>query len=268
MLGMVIAFKNYNFIDGIIHSPWVGMKYFVMLFDQHQTIQIIRNSLMLGGLTILVGFPFPIILALLLNEIRKMWSKKTVQTLVFMPYFYSWVIVGGVVLTLFSQESGFINHWIRELTGDVYPFLYKPLSWIAIFLGSGIWKETGFNAIIYLAALSTIDPSRYEAACIDGANKWRQIWHVTLPGIRSTIVLMLIISTGSVMEISFDKVFVLQNSIVSDVSEVISTFIYRVGLQGGQFSLTAALGFFESLVAFTLVLTANWIARKFDQGLW
>jgi len=268
MLGMVIAFKNYNFIDGIIHSPWVGMKYFVMLFDQHQTIQIIRNSLMLGGLTILVGFPFPIILALLLNEIRKMWFKKTVQTLVYMPYFFSWVIVGGVVLTLFSQESGFINHWIRELTGDVYPFLYKPLSWIAIFLGSGIWKETGFNAIIYLAALSTIDPSRYEAACIDGANKWRQIWHVTLPGIRSTIVLMLIISTGSVMEISFDKVFVLQNSIVSDVSEVISTFIYRVGLQGGQFSLTAALGFFESLVAFTLVLTANWIARKFDQGLW
>lgn len=268
MLGTVIAFKNYNFIDGIFNSPWAGMKYFTMLFDHPQTLQIIRNTLLLGGLTILFGFPFPILLAILLNEIRLMWFKKTVQTLVYMPYFFSWVIVGGVVLTLFSQESGLINHWLRELTDEVYPFLYKHVSWIAIFLGSGIWKESGFNAIIFLAALTTIDPSRYEAACIDGANKWRQIWHVTLPGIRSTIVLMLIITTGTVMEISFDKVYVLQNSVVSDVSEVISTYIYRVGLQGGQFSLTTAMGLFESGVAFILVLTTNWIARKFDQGLW
>ncbi|WP_245375481.1 ABC transporter permease [Paenibacillus eucommiae] len=268
MLGTVIAFKDYNFVDGIFHSPWAGMKYFVQLFDQHQTLQIIRNTLMLGALTIFVGFPFPVILAILLNEVRKMWFKKTVQTLVYMPYFFSWVIVGGIVLTLFSQDSGFINHFIRQTGGEIYPFLYKPLSWISIFLGSGIWKETGFNAIIYMAALTTIDPSRYEAACIDGANKWRQIWHVTLPGIRSTIVLMLIISTGSVMEVSFDKVYVLQNSIVSDVSEVISTYIYRVGMQGGQFSLTTAMGLFESVVAFILVLTANGIARKFDQGLW
>jgi len=268
MLGTVIAFKNYNFIDGILNSPWAGMKYFTMLFDQQHTLKIIRNSLVLGVLTIVVGFPFPVILAILLNEVRKMWFKKTVQTLVYMPYFFSWVIVGGVTIALFSQDSGFINHWIQEWTGDVYPFLYRPISWISIFLGSGIWKETGFAAIIYLAALTMIDPSLYEAASIDGANKWRQIWHVTLPGIRTTIVLMLILATGSVMEVSFDKVYVLQNPVVSDVSDVISTYIYRIGVQGGQFSLTTALGLFESVVAFILILSANWVARKFDQGLW
>lgn len=268
MLGTVIAFKHYRFADGILHSPWVGMKYFILLFDQYQTLQIIRNSLMLGVLTIVTGFPFPVILAILLNEVRNMWFKKTVQTLVYMPYFFSWVIVGGIVITLFSQDSGLINHWIQQAGGSVYPFLYKPLSWISVFLGSGIWKDTGFSAIIYLAALTTIDPSQYEAACIDGANKWRQIWHITLPGIRSTIVLMLILSTGSVLEVGFDKIYVLQNRVVSDVSEVISTYIFRVGLQGGQFSLTTALGLFESVVALALILTANGIARKFGQGLW
>ncbi len=268
MVGTVIAFKDYKFIEGMIHSPWVGLKHFDTLFNQYQTLQIIRNSLVLGVLMIITGFPFPIMIAILMNEIRSRWYRNMIQTFIYMPYFFSWVIIGGIVLTLFSQSSGIFNHWIYQLTGDVYPFLYKPAAWIAIFLGSGIWKDSGFSAIIYLAALTTIDPSRYEAACIDGASKWRQIWHVTLPGIRSTIVLMLIITIGSVMEISFDKVYVLQNRIVSDISEVISTYVYRIGMQGGQFSLVTAMGLFESLVAFIMVLTANGIARKFGQGLW
>ncbi|MBP1990515.1 putative aldouronate transport system permease protein [Paenibacillus eucommiae] len=268
MLGAVIAFKDYNFVDGILKSPWAGMKYFELLFSNAQTLNIIRNTLVLGLLTVLVGFPFPIIIAILLNEVRKMWFKKTVQTLIYLPHFFSWVIVGGIVVTLFAQESGVINHWLQQLTGDVYPFLYKPFSWITIFLGSGVWKEAGFGAIIYLAALANIDPSLYEAASIDGANKWRQIRHITLPGLSATIVLMLILSTGSVLEVGFEQVYVLKNATVNEIADVISTFIYRVGLQGAQFSLTTALGLFESIVALILILVANGIARRYGQGLW
>nr|WP_245375806.1 ABC transporter permease subunit [Paenibacillus eucommiae] len=268
MLGTIIAFKDYNFRDGIWHSPWAGFKYFELLFSNPQTIQVIWNTLMLGGLTIAVSFPFPILIAILLNEVRRAWFKKSVQTLIYLPHFFSWVIVGGMVLMLFSQEAGLINQWLKAISGEVYPFLYKPLSWVVIFLSSGIWKEAGFGAIIYLAALTTIDPSLYEASSIDGANKWKQIRHVTLPGISSTIVLMLILSTGSVLEVSFDQIYVLQNRIVSEVSDVISTYIFRVGLQGAQFSLTTAMGLFESVVAFILIIGANSVARRFGQGLW
>ncbi|WP_209979603.1 ABC transporter permease [Paenibacillus eucommiae] len=268
MLGVVIAFKDYNFIQGIMNSPWVGWKHFRILFDNPQSLEIIRNTFVLGLLTVFIGFPFPIILAILLNEVRRMWFKRIVQTLVYLPHFFSWVIVGGVVLTLFSQESGIVNHLLQRVTGEAYPFLYKSGSWIVIFLGSGIWKETGFAAIIYLAALSSIDTSLYEAAGIDGANKWKQIIHVTIPGIASTIVIMFILSIGSVLEVGFDKVFVLQNPVVSNISEVISTYIYRIGIEGAQFSFTAALGLFESVVGLVLVLLANRTARKFGQGLW
>ncbi|QGQ98398.1 sugar ABC transporter permease [Paenibacillus psychroresistens] len=268
MFGLVIAFKDYNFADGIFHSPWAGFKNFQMLFNNPETLGIVRNTLVLGILSVVVGFPFPIMIAILLNEARKLIFKRFVQTLVYLPHFFSWVIVGGMVITLFSQESGAINHWITKWTGNPYPFLYSETSWIAIFLGSGIWKEAGFSAIIYLAALTSVDPSLYEAAGLDGANKWRQIWHITLPGISTTIVLMMILSIGHVIEVGFDQVYVLQNNVVSNVSEVISTYIFRVGLQNAQFSLTAAMGLFESVVAFIMVMTANQIARRFNQGLW
>ncbi|MCU6712030.1 ABC transporter permease subunit [Paenibacillus sp. J5C_2022] len=268
MAGLVIAFKNYNFTDGILHSPWVGLQYFEWIFTNSQTLSIIRNTLTLSLLTVIVSFPFPIMLAILLNEARKMWFKRAVQTLVYLPHFFSWVIVGGIVVTIFSQQSGMINHMLERWLGEPYPFLYDETSWIAIFLGSGVWKEAGFSAIIYLAALSTIDSSLYEASSLDGAGKFRQIWHVTLPGIRSTIILLLILSMGQVMEVGFDKVFVLQNNAVANVSEVISTYIYKTGLQSGQFSLAAAVGFFESIVGLVLIVTANRIARRFDQQLW
>ncbi|MDF2650462.1 MAG: sugar transporter permease [Paenibacillus sp.] len=268
MIGVVIAFKDYSFIQGIMHSPWVGWKHFRMLFDNPQSLEIIRNTFVLGGLSIFIGFPFPIILAILLNELRKMWFKRFVQTLVYLPHFFSWVIVGGIVLTLFAQESGIVNHFLRLITGEAYPFLYKSGSWIAIFLGAGIWKESGFAAIIYLAALSSIDTSLYEAAGMDGANKWKQMIHITIPGIASTIIIMFILSIGNVLEVGFDKVFVLQNPVVSSISEVISTYIYRIGIEGAQFSFTAALGLFESAVGLVLVLLANRTARKFGEGLW
>ncbi|WP_438444419.1 ABC transporter permease [Gorillibacterium sp. sgz5001074] len=268
MLGLIIAFKNYNFYDGIWGSPWVGVDNFNHLFTQSQSAQIIRNTLFLSVLSVFVSFPFPIMLAIMLNEVRKMWFKKAVQTLVYLPHFFSWVIVGGIVITLFSQ-SGVINGLLTKLTGgEPFAFLFHEWSWVSIFLGSGVWKDAGFNAIIYLAALTTIDPSLYEAASIDGGGKWKQMWHVTLPGLSPTIVIMLILAMGRVMEVGFDQVYTLQNSIVSNISQVISTYIYEIGLQGGQFSLTAALGLFESLVAFTLVIITNAIAKRFNKALW
>ncbi|MFS0723102.1 ABC transporter permease [Paenibacillus sp. 1P07SE] len=266
--GLVIAFKDYNFADGVFGSPWVGMDNFETIFRQPQTLNVIRNTVVLSFLNVFVGFPFPILLAVMLNEVRRNWYKRIIQTVVYLPHFFSWVIIGGFVVTLFSVESGTINNWVEAITGQPYPFLFEPGSWISIYVGSGIWKEMGFSAIIYLAALTAIDPSLYESASLDGASKFRQIWHITIPGISSTIIIMFILSMGRLMEVGFDHVYVLQNSIVSGVAEVISTFMYRVGLQGGQFSLSAAMGMFESLIGFILVLAANAVARRFGKGLW
>ncbi|OXM17616.1 protein lplB [Paenibacillus herberti] len=268
MGGNVIAFKNYNFTDGIWGSPWVGMQNFKLLFTDPLAFATIRNTFVIAFLSIVVNFPFPVLLALMFNEVRKQWFKKTAQTLLYLPHFLSWVIVGGLVITLFAQESGTINHLLKQWTGETFPFLYKPVSWLTIFLASGVWKEAGFAAIIYLAALGNIDTSLYEAASLDGAGKIRKIWHVTLPGIRSIVILMLILGMGRVMDVGFDQVYNLQNPIVSNVSEVISTYIYRMGLQGGQFSLAAAMGLFEAVIALVLILATNAVARRFGQGLW
>ncbi|TXK77654.1 sugar ABC transporter permease [Paenibacillus sp. N3.4] len=267
MGGVIIAFKDYNFWDGIWGSPWVGFKHFDYLFTNPQGWKIIRNTFMLSLLSF-IGFPVPILVALLLNEVRKMWFKKVVQTLLYLPHFLSWVIVGGIFITLFSRDTGMVNDILEKLGFERFAFLYQPFSWITVFVGSGIWKEAGFSAIIYLAALTTIDPSLYESTAIDGAGKWRQMWHVSLPGIRPTIILMLILGIGRVMDIGFDHVYVMQNRVVADISEIISTYTFKIGIQGGEFGVPAAMGLFESLVGFTLVLTANQIARKFNQSLW
>ncbi|WP_419182281.1 ABC transporter permease [Paenibacillus radicis (ex Xue et al. 2023)] len=268
MLGLVIAFKDYNFFDGIVGSVWVGFKHFKYLFENAHTRDIIYNTMLLSCLRVFLSFPFPILLAIMLNEARRLWFKKAVQTLVYLPHFLSWIIVGGIVVTVFAEQSGVVNG-LMKLTGlPSYAFLYHEVPWMSIFIGSSIWKEAGFSAIIYLAALTMIDPSLYEAANMDGAGKWRKIWHVTLPGIRPTIVLMLILSMGHVMEVGFDHVYVMQNQVVSQVSEVISTYIFKIGLQGANFSVTAAMGLFESLIGIILVAVTNRIARAFDQGLW
>lgn len=267
MGGLVIAFKNYNFADGILHSPWVGMKNFNILFSSSNTLRIIWNTFWLSFLNLVIGFPVPIFLAILLNEVRKTWFKKWVQTIIYLPHFFSWIIVSGIVLSLFATDYGSINKVLKLLSIEPITFLYESNSWITIFVGSGIWKEMGFSTIIYLAALTTIDPSLYESAGMDGASKWRQIWHITLPGIRPTIILLLILAMGRLMEVGFDQVYNLQNGAVAEVSEVISTYIYKIGLGSSQFSLTTAMGLFESIIGCTLVLIANHIARKFDQAL-
>ncbi|MGM0879861.1 MAG: ABC transporter permease [Bacillota bacterium] len=268
MGGIIIAFKDFNLREGIFGSPWVGMDNFVQLFNQAQSLQIIRNSFMISILGLAVGFPVPIILAIMLNEVRKMWFKRVVQTLVYLPHFLSWVIVGGIVLSLFALESGTINRWLEGFLGEPYPFMYEKVSWLIIYLSSGIWKEMGFAAIIYLAALSGIDPHLYEAGSIDGANKWQQMRHITIPGISTTIILLLILSVGKVMDVGFDQIYNLQNAVVSDVANVISLYIYQIGILRGQYSLTAAMGIFENLVGLVLILLANYFARKFNQGLW
>jgi putative aldouronate transport system permease protein len=266
--GLVIAFKDYNFADGVFGSPWAGFKNFEILFSQPQMLRIIRNTIILSFLQIVVGFPFPIILAILLNEARKLWFKKLVQTLVYLPHFLNWVIIGGIIALVFAQEKGVLNHFVTQWSETPYPFLYKEHSWIAIFVGSGIWKEAGWNAIIYLAALAAVDPSLYEAASMDGAGKLRQIWSITLPAILPTIAIMFVLSVGHFMEVSFDQIYVMQNSAVSAVSDVISTWNFRVGINGGQFSLATAMGFFESVVALVLVIAANVIARRTGNSLW
>jgi putative aldouronate transport system permease protein len=268
MLGLVIAFKNYNFTEGILGSPWVGMDNFKLLFTNPSMLSILRNTFFLSVLQLVIGFPFPILVALMINEIRSSWFKKSVQTAVFLPHFLNWVIVGGIVITIFAQENGIINHFVKLISGDSYPFLYKAGSWITIFVGAGIWKGAGWGAIIYLAALSAVDQSLYEAAALDGASRLKQIWHISLPAIQPVIFIILILSIGNIMEVGFDQVYVLQNAVVSNISEVISTWNYRVGINGGRFSLAAALGFFESIVGLLLVLGANTIARRFNNGLW
>lgn len=267
MGGLVIAFKDYNFRDGILSSPWVGLKYFKILFQSDATLQIIWNTLELSILNLIFGFPAPIIIAIALNEVRKRWLKRWIQTIIYLPHFLSWVIVAGLVLTLFSIDGGTVNKLLEQWGMEPVPFLYRIESWVAIFIGSGMWKEMGFGAIIYLAALSSIDPSLYESTSLDGAGKLRQIWHITLPGLRPTIILLLILGMGRLMEVGFDQVYNLQNPTVLEKAEVISTYVYKVGLQKAQFSLTTAMGLFESIVGLVLLLSANALARKFDQGL-
>lgn len=266
--GLVIAFKNYNFADGVFGSPWVGFKNFEILFSQPQMLQIIRNTILLSFLQIVVGFPFPIFVAILLNEARKLWFKKIVQTLIYLPHFLNWVIIGGIIALIFAQEKGVLNHFVTQWSETAYPFLYRENSWIAIFVSSGIWKEAGWNAIIYLAALAAVDPALYEAASMDGAGKLRQIRSITLPAILPTITIMFVLSIGHFMEVSFDQIYVLKNAAVSSVSEVISTWNFRVGINGGQFSLATAMGFFESMVALLLVIAANILAKRTGNSLW
>jgi putative aldouronate transport system permease protein len=268
MGGLIIAFKSFNLRLGIFGSPWVGLRNFELIFMGSNTLNVIRNSLMLSVLGLIFGFPAPIILALLLNEVRKNSYKRTIQTIIYLPNFFSWVILGGIILNVFSQERGIVNYFIKLFTGAPYPFLYRPIPWIAIFLASGIWKGAGFGTIIYLAALSGVDPSLYEAAIIDGANKWTQVTKITLPSIKTTVATLFILATGGILDVGFDQVYVLQNSTVFNVSDVISTFIFRVGVNGARYDLATAMGLFDSLVGLILVVSTNAIAKKFGEGIW
>lgn len=268
MVGIALAFKDFRLALGVFDSPWVGLTNFRLLFTSPLLTGIIWNTFFLSVLSIAVGFSFPILLALMFNEAKNMGFRRTMQTIYYLPNFLNWVIIGGIVVTIFSIETGPINTIIEALGFEPVPFMYRPTSWITIFVGSGIWKGVGFGSIIYLAAMGTIDTQLYDAAEIDGAGKFGQIWHVTLPGIRPTIVILLILSMNNVMEVGFDQVFMLQNAIVRPVSEVISTFSYRMAISGTNYSITTALGLIESTIGLLLVLGTNQFAKRYDSSLW
>ncbi len=268
MGGLVIAFKSYRINSGIWGSAWVGLRNFEMLFQNPVMFRIIRNTFMLSVLGIIIGFPFPIILALMINEVKAKWYKKSVQTLVYLPHFLNWVIVGGMVISLFATNYGTVNIFLQKLGFERYPFLYRSYSWMAIYFGSGIWKGAGWGSIIYLAVMSGINPEVYEAAKIDGANRIKQVWHVTIPAITPTIIIILILAVESVMAVGFDQIYILSNPVVSDISEVISLFTYRMALAGSQYSISTAMGLFESVIGLILVVSVNSIARKYNTSLW
>jgi putative aldouronate transport system permease protein len=270
MYGVIIAFKNFRFLDGVMGSPWVGLKHFTRLFGSADFFMVLRNTLLLNVYSLFFGFPVPIILAVLLNEVRHKGFKKITQSLMYIPHFISWVVLGGIVIALLSPSTGIINIILQKVFGmEPTYFMASTFWWPIIFVVSGIWHGAGWGTIVYLAAITNIDMELYEASMIDGASKLKQIWHITLPGIRSTIAIMLVLRMGNMMDLGFEQVYILQNSAVRSVSDVISTYVYRMGLQGIQYSYTAALGLFQSVISLILVLSANKIVKRLgENGLW
>ena len=268
MFGLVISFKRYTPALGIFGSPWVGLKYFEDFFQSYFAFRIIRNTILLSVLSLLWGFPAPIILALLVNEVRKTPFKRAVQSLTYLPHFISLVVVCGLLLE-FSQNSGLFND-LRGLFGaDPIPFFQDPRYFRGFYVSSGIWQEIGWGSIIYLAALSAIDPQLYEAATIDGANRFRQLRHVTLPSIAATIVVLLILRLGQLMTVGHEKIILLYNPSIYETADVISTFVYRKGLLDFNWSYGTAVGLFNSLINLALVVAANAISRRVnDTSLW
>ena len=269
MYGIIIAFKDFNMRDGILGSEWVGFKYFRILFNSSGFYSIFSNTIVLNLYALAVNFPGPIILALMLNEVRNIYYKKTVQTIVYFPHFLSWVIVGGIVFQFF-QLDGYLNRFIENVFHwDQIPFLTSEKYFRTIYVCSGLWKEAGWGTIIFLSSITSIDKTLYEAAIADGAGRFRQMWHITLPGIAPTMVVVLILRLGRMMDANFEHVYVLYNPLVYDVSDVFSTYIYRVGLQDARYSYTTAIGLFQSAIGFSLIMSANYLSRKTsDLSLW
>ena len=265
MYGVTIAFKNFNFKKGILGSPWIGLDNFRYLFSQGIFGEVFRNSLVLSLLRLLFGFPFPIILALMLNEFRGQHYKRFVQTLIYLPHFISWVILGGILINFLSPSWGIINQLIKQMGGTPIFFLAKPEYFRWIVVAESIWKEAGWGTIIYLAAISGIDPDLYEAAAIDGADHFRQLLHVTLPCIRTTIVLTLLLRIGSIMSNGFEQILVLQNSQNQTVSEVFETYVYRMGILNSRFSFATTVGLFTSVVSLIFLILADQAAKRLGE---
>jgi putative aldouronate transport system permease protein len=269
MYGLQIAFKDYSVFRGIEGSPWVGLEHFYTLFENDQFIRAIKNTIMISGASLLFGFPVPIILALMFNEIINPKFKKTAQTIVYLPHFISAVIIAGIVITAFAPSTGVVNLLLNALGFDSVYFLTKPEWFRTIFVGTGIWQEAGFNSIVFLASIAGVNPSLYESAVVDGASRWQMMWKITLPCIMPTILIMLIIRIGNILEVGFEMIIMLYQPATYETSDVISTFIYRQGLQAAQYDLAAAAGLFNAVIAFILVISANTISKKISKtSLW
>ncbi|KMK67360.1 sugar ABC transporter permease [Puniceibacterium sp. IMCC21224] len=269
MYGLQIAFKDYSIFRGVAGSPWIGFEHFHTLFNNDQFIRALRNTVYISGLSLIFGFPMPILLALMFNEVLNQKFKKTAQTIVYLPHFISSVIIAGIVITAFSPSAGIVNTILGWFGMDSVYFLTKPEWFRPIFVGTTIWQEAGFQSIVYLAAIAGISPTLYESAVVDGASRWQMVWKITVPSIMPTIIIMLIIRIGNMLEVSFEMIILLYQPATYETADVVNTFIYRQGLQGGQYDLAAAAGLFNAIVAFVLVMSANTISKRYSRtSLW
>jgi putative aldouronate transport system permease protein len=265
MSGLVLAFKDYKIAKGFWGSEWAGFEVFQEIFAKHDFARAVRNTLLLNSLDLVFSFTMPIVLALLLNEIRGIKFKRVNQTLLYLPHFLSWVIIGAIAYQLLSEGSGVVNNVIELMGGKRIPFLQEDTHWLISYLAIGVWQSMGWGTIIYLASISGINPEMYEAAIVDGAGRWRKVWNVTLPQIRGTIVTLLIMNLGRVMEGSFERVFALQNKATTEYTTTIPVLVYRWGIESGNFSRATALGLFQAIIGLVLVLAADRVAKRLGE---
>ncbi len=271
MIGAQIAFKNYNVVRGIWASPWVGFKHFERFITSYLFVRIVKNTLVISFYQILAGFPLPIILALSLNYLNQKRYKKTVQMVTYAPFFISTVVLVGMILQILNGRHGVANTIIEKLGGERVDFLGNPDAFYSIFVWSGIWQTFGYSSIIYIATLAGVDPALHEAAVVDGAIIPQRIWHIDLPGIMPTAIILLILATGRVMEVGFEKALLMQNPLNVRVAEVINTYVYKIGLTGPipQFSYATAIGLFKSMIGLILLVTVNKISQRVSESsLW
>jgi putative aldouronate transport system permease protein len=262
MYGLQIAFRNYKASKGIWGSQWVGMRNFQRFFATADFWQLLENTLAISVGNLIISFPVPIILALLLNQLPSKRYKKIVQTVIYAPHFISTVVMVGIIFLFFSPSSGIINHMIVAFGGQPIHFMAEASMFRPLYIGSEIWQGAGWGSILYLAALASINPELHEAAVVDGANKLQRVWHIDIPGILPTVVIMFILNSGKVMAVGFEKAYLMQTSLNISTSEIIATYVYKRGLLNSQFSFSATVGMFESVVNLVLIVTVNFISRK------
>jgi putative aldouronate transport system permease protein len=270
MGGLIIAFKNYSIRKGILGSAWVGLENFRFIFTKNPDFfNIVRNTLQINILELIFAFPFSIVLALFINEVRAKQLKKFIQSTVYLPYFVSWVVFAGIVIQFLSPDTGIVNKIIQIFGGQSIPFMQEEKYFKAIVVLSDIWKGAGWGTIMYLSALTGIDQEIYDASKIDGASRWQTMWYISIPGISDTIVVLLLLRIGAMMDVGFEQIYVLCKPILYSVGDVISTYVYRVGIGNAQFSMTAAIGLFQSVVGLILIIICNSICKKlFSKSLW
>ncbi|NEW07424.1 sugar ABC transporter permease [Paenibacillus sp. SYP-B3998] len=262
LLGSVIAFQDYNIFDGFTGSKWIGLDNFTRMFAHYDFLKILNNTLLIGLYDLFLAFPAPIVLALLLNELRIVLYKRVLQTVVYMPHFLSWVIVSGIAIGILSPSTGAVNHFLAWLGFEPIYFLGEE-SWIrTVLISSGIWRDSGYGTIIYLAALAGINPDLYEASEVDGASRWRQTISITLPSLLPTIMILFLLHIGKFLDFGFERVYVFLNPLNKEHGEILDTYIYTAGLLGQQFSYTTAIGLFKSVVGLALIVIGNFLSKK------
>ena len=269
MYGLQVAFKDYSLFRGVAGSEWIGFEHFERLLASDQFVRALRNTVVISLYSLLIAFPIPILLALMFNEILNQKYKKAAQTIVYLPHFISSVIIAGIVMTALSPSSGIVNTVIGWFGFEPIYFLTRAEWFRPIFIGTTIWQEAGFQSIVYLAAIAGVSPTLYESAVVDGASRWQMMWKITIPAILPTIIIMLIIRIGNILEVSFEMIILLYQPATYETGDVVNTFIYRQGLQAGQYDFAAAAGLFNAVMAFILVTSANALSRRFSRtSLW